>query len=269
MLGALAHGLVNVFDQLAKKLVVGDAQATLGVAGGLAVLVVDVNQVDVAGDIEFSSAEFAHAHDPALGRHIARHGRAVQRREFGHGQLVGQVQGQLGQLGHGVGDVYQRRALLAVEHRQTFQNQVPQHTQCRRSTQARGFQFRQAQIHLRLAWHAGGQEVQDIGIASTNTGHKARMFGRRAQKIGCAEAVGREGRHNLQLQGNPCQSSKPRCLELPRTHRSSPASLGACWAWWRWRSWCSGLRCNFGLCRESASGAARRKVWPPRRWDYQ
>ena len=170
---ALTHSLVDVFDQLAEKFVVGDAQATLGIAGGLAVLVVDINQVNVARDVEFSRAQFAHAHDPALGHHIARHGRAVQLGEFGHGQLVGQVQGQLGQFGHGVRDVAQRRALLAVEHGQTLQDQVTQHPQGRRGGEAGGLQRRQAQEHLFFARYAGRQEGQHVGIASANARHKA------------------------------------------------------------------------------------------------
>ena len=67
VLGGLAHGVVDVFDRLAKVLVVADAVAALFVAGGFAVVVVDVDQVDVAGHVELARAQLAHAHHPHLG----------------------------------------------------------------------------------------------------------------------------------------------------------------------------------------------------------
>ena len=42
--------------------------AALGVAIGFAVVVKQVNEVDVAGNIEFARPQFAHANDEQLGR---------------------------------------------------------------------------------------------------------------------------------------------------------------------------------------------------------
>ena len=48
MLGGVAHQSINGAHHLAKVLVVGDAATAMGVTGGVAVFVVNVDQVDVA-----------------------------------------------------------------------------------------------------------------------------------------------------------------------------------------------------------------------------
>ena len=71
VLGGLANQRVNQLDLGGKVLVVGDAALArhqrLRAAGSVAIVVVDVDQVDVAGDIELSPAQLAHAHHPQLG----------------------------------------------------------------------------------------------------------------------------------------------------------------------------------------------------------
>ena len=84
MLGDFANQCVNGFNLLRKKLVVGDAAARVlrafgaWLTGGCAVLVVHINQVNVAGHIELARTQFAHAHHPHLGSLTAgQHGCAV------------------------------------------------------------------------------------------------------------------------------------------------------------------------------------------------
>ncbi len=66
------HGLHGL-DDLGKVLMVADAPRSMGDtgyiyrAGGFAVLVVDINQIDIAGDVEFACPQFAHAHNPKQG----------------------------------------------------------------------------------------------------------------------------------------------------------------------------------------------------------
>jgi hypothetical protein len=99
-------------------------------AVGLAVVLVDVDQVDVRRDIELAGAELAHAHDPEvddLAGLVARQAVALVRLAAGGGQ--GALQRGLGQGGHGQGDVGQRRALLHVQHRQTLHHQLAGHPQ--------------------------------------------------------------------------------------------------------------------------------------------
>ena len=70
--GRLANQGVHGLDLRGKKFPIGDAATArhirVAASGGAAVLVVDVDQVDVAGHIEFASAQFAHAHHPQMGR---------------------------------------------------------------------------------------------------------------------------------------------------------------------------------------------------------
>ncbi len=83
-----------------------------GVAGGLAVVVVEVDQVDVARHVELARAELAHAHDPELRAPAVRaERRAVHGVELGAGVAAGDVERELGQLGDRGGDHGQRRLL--------------------------------------------------------------------------------------------------------------------------------------------------------------
>ncbi len=97
---------------------------------GLAVVLVDVDQVDVGRDIQLPPAELAHAHDPevdVLADRVAR--RAVQRVELRAAVRDADVQRHLGQVGHRLRDVGHRRALLDVEHRQPLHHQLAHHAQ--------------------------------------------------------------------------------------------------------------------------------------------
>ena len=106
--GDLANQRKDGLDLLREILVVGDSSAPVGQACGFTIVVIDINQVNVAGDIELAPTQLAHADDPQLGAAVAaawagalRHTvRGVQRLP---GCLHGHIQCQLGQLGHGAG----------------------------------------------------------------------------------------------------------------------------------------------------------------------
>jgi hypothetical protein len=192
--GGVAHQRVDAFDGLGKVFVVGDAVAPGAVACGLAVHVVDVDQVDVAGDVELARAKLAHADDPQLGalehralcgHHGGGHGRVfVQRRaievvEFQLGLGQGFVQRQLGQLGHGAGDDVQRRGAFGVEHHQTLDHQMAQHAQCRAQLQPLRTQGGQGGAHHVQRGSTGGQQGEFLVVAAADALHKAGMFGHR------------------------------------------------------------------------------------------
>ena len=105
-------------------------------ASGAAVFVVDVDEIDVGGHIEFAPAELAHAQHPEGGALAVGAQRCAVT-----GVLLGQCGGQgaletqLGQQGHGLRDGLERRLAFDVEHGQAFDRQVAGHAQsrCKRS----------------------------------------------------------------------------------------------------------------------------------------
>ncbi|KAF5288817.1 hypothetical protein FQR65_LT20891 [Abscondita terminalis] len=65
VLGGVADQAVDALDRASEVFVVGDDAPAVGLACRLAVVLVDIDQVDVAGDIELARAELAHADDPS------------------------------------------------------------------------------------------------------------------------------------------------------------------------------------------------------------
>ena len=120
-----------VLTALREIFVVGDAAAPSCDAGGLAIVVVHVDQVDVARHVEFARAELAHADDPQLGALAARaQRRAMARVELGAGLGAGRIERQFRQFGDArVVTTASGRLLVAVERDQAFQHQLAQHAQ--------------------------------------------------------------------------------------------------------------------------------------------
>ena len=142
--GGVANQAVHRLDLTRKVFVVGDFSAPVaGAPGGFAVVVIDVDQVDVAGDVQLACTELAHADHPHAGALAAcALGRAVLGVQRVAGVAHGRVEGQLGQLGHGAGDDGQRRLAVAravaVEDNQALQHQLAQHAQRRAGFQRAG-----------------------------------------------------------------------------------------------------------------------------------
>ena len=106
------------------------AAAAIGSSRCFTRRVVDVNQIDVAGHVEFARAQLAHADDPKQDPLTpGLQGGAVQRVELRHGVVARLIQRQFRQGGHGMGDLVQGRPLFAIQHRQTFQHELPQDPQ--------------------------------------------------------------------------------------------------------------------------------------------
>jgi hypothetical protein len=88
----VAHQRVDDLHRLGEVFLVFDAATAIGFARGFAVVVVDVDEIDIAGHVELAPAELAHAHHPHLGPLAVRaDGRAVAFVElaagFGAGSL--------------------------------------------------------------------------------------------------------------------------------------------------------------------------------------
>ena len=72
------HGL-DYFDDLGEILMVADASCPSGntrcirCARRLSIFVIDINQIDIARDIELARAQFAHANDPQHGFFAVHH----------------------------------------------------------------------------------------------------------------------------------------------------------------------------------------------------
>ena len=135
-------------------------------------MVVHINQVNVAGDIQLARAELAHADHPQLcqlgfgagrGNHQRRAVNLVER-----GACVGQglVKRNFCQLGHRTGDNGQRSGLLAIQHHQPFHHQLPQYAQRCRQPQTLLLHVTQARQHRLPHRWAFGQAGQ-IGCVAT------------------------------------------------------------------------------------------------------
>jgi hypothetical protein len=180
VLGGIAHQRIDGLDHLGKKLLVGNAPAAFGVAGRLAVLVVDVNQVNVAGHIEFTRAQLAHANDAQLAQ-LALRGAwgAMLLLQRGIAVLVGLVQCQFGQFGHHAGHFAQRGLFVAVQVQQALHGQLPGDAQGCAGVESLGQQGLQQGLQLRALQRAVVAEVQQVGITAADTLAKARTLGAR------------------------------------------------------------------------------------------
>ena len=135
MFGGVADQRIDGLDLVRKVLVVGCLAAAVRAASGLAILVIHIYEVDVAGDIELARAQLAHADHPQAGAAgglaaiacARQQRRAVQGVEFLLRAVHGDIQRQFGQLGHGTGDHAQRRLrwCLAVQHHQALEHDLP------------------------------------------------------------------------------------------------------------------------------------------------
>jgi hypothetical protein len=181
---------------------------------------VDVDQVDVAGDIELARAELAHADDPELDFLAGgSQRRAVAAVEFG-APGCRHVQGQLGQLGDGLGHHGERCLLLAVQHDDALHHQLAQHAQRRGEVQAARLQRAQGLLHQ------GGrglrrQGVKPVLVTAVKALHKARVLGREGtlrafSAIACSGDCMRTVKNGVRQAGN-----QPGNVWLPKRARGA------------------------------------------------
>lgn len=206
MLGGVAHQAVDGLDGARKVFVVGDAAPAIGHAGGFAIVLIHIDEVDVARDIELAGAQFAHADDPQL------HGLALWAArgtmafvQLAARLLAGAVQGQLGQFGHGPGDVGQRCLRFAVQLDQPFHDQLAQHPQRGAGVAATRAQSVVGLLHGRKHRNTGWQQRQVVGVAAVQALVEAGMLGQRSLGQGLMAAGVRQrrmhGSHSRMLDG--------------------------------------------------------------------
>ncbi|MNS70235.1 hypothetical protein D3C72_1035760 [compost metagenome] len=127
VLGGVANQLVDPLDGAQKVLVVAELAPPVWPSGGIAVLFVHIDQVDVAGDIELARAQLAHADHPELHRlaigALRRAVRDIQLRTGGGG---GGIECQLGQLGDAAGHRGKGGVVVAVQIDQALHHQLAQ-----------------------------------------------------------------------------------------------------------------------------------------------
>ena len=176
VLGGVADQGVDRAHRLGEVLLVRDAAAPLGIAAGFAVLVVDVDQVDVARDVEFACAELAHADDPEQGARAAGgRGFAVALRQGLLHVAAGLLQGKFGQVGHGLGHLLQAGPGIAVQAQQAFEHQLAGDAQGAGAVAAAGLQGRERLRHRALIRQTRRQQVQLAFIAAAHALAKARV----------------------------------------------------------------------------------------------
>ena len=147
-------------------------------AAGVAVVFVEVDQVDVGRHVELTCAQLAHADDPEVDQLAL----AVQRRAAagvfsGAGCSQRNFKRGLGQLGHGAGDVGQRGGLLYVQHRQPLQHQLAHHPQGRGQGPAGSLQAQHQCADDGSIGQAGRQQRQVRCIPPAHPLHKAAVGG--------------------------------------------------------------------------------------------
>ena len=137
--------------------------------------------------------------------------------KFLAGQQAGAVKGQLGQFGHGAGDVGQRGLGLAVQSHQAFHDQLAQHAQGGRGVVAARVQGVERGFHGGAHGCARGEQVQVGAIAAVQALEKARM-GSQAGAVG--GAVSQFSLHGLRGAAGP-HVNRHRVALNPRHGRGS------------------------------------------------
>jgi hypothetical protein len=162
------------FTALRKVFLVGHAAAAVGVAGGFAVLVVDVDQVDVARHVELARAQLAHADHPQLGAlAFGAERRAVHGVELVAGVAAGDVQGQLGQLGDGGGHHGQRGLLVAIKRYKPLHRELPHNPQGIADAVPSLAQCLVSHCHRLAPRRTGGKQCKFGRIPATQALHEA------------------------------------------------------------------------------------------------
>ena len=133
VLCGVTNQCIDGFDGFAKVFMVADFAAAICKALRFAFVLIDVNKVNVAGDIELACAKLAHADDPQGNRLTVGAGR----RSMPGVQLLahvqaGAIQYQLCQNGDCAGNRMQISLAVTVQHHEPFHDQLPQNTQCSR-----------------------------------------------------------------------------------------------------------------------------------------
>ncbi len=155
--GRFADQLINMLDDFCKKFVVADALQTFGVTLRAAIDIVDIDEVDVAGNVEFTGAQLTHAHNPKCGLNglggrtfwRLNDGRAMDVFEVGQGKSDRLVQRELSQVCGGQCDVGHAGFTSAIQRGKTLDDQLAQDPEAPAEIKAFGLKGGKGLTHVR------------------------------------------------------------------------------------------------------------------------
>ena len=179
MFGRVPDQRIDALDCPRKIFLVRQLVAALGIARRFTVVVVQINEVDVAGHIEFACPELAHADHPQL-RDLARLvrftiRRAVEGFEFRQRRAAGDFERKLGQFGHGGNDVGKRCAFIAIEDREAFHYQLTHRAQRISDVVAACLQYLEGNLHRCARGCALWQQDQVGSVAASQALNETRV----------------------------------------------------------------------------------------------
>ena len=189
VVGGVADQREQPLGDEAEVLVEAHRALAVGAAGGVAVVLVHVDEVDVGGHVELARTELAHADDPQLHRPaVGGERRAMAGVGFVARGGQGEFERGLGQVGHAAGNGLERRGLFQVEHRQPFEHQLPRHAQrARQITPALAQPLHEGRDGRHVRGRAGRQQAQLGGITSPDALHVAAVRGQRLHRRGAGQ----------------------------------------------------------------------------------
>ena len=152
--------------------------AALRDPGGLAIVFVDIDQVDVGRHVQLACAELAHADDPEIDQLALRIQRRSAARIFiGTGRSQRDFQRDLGQQRHRSSDLLQCRGLLHIEHGQALEHELAQHPQGRGQRPALRLKLLGQVSQRGRSGQSGQQQRQLGGIAPAHALDEAAVVG--------------------------------------------------------------------------------------------
>lgn len=148
MLRGVAYQRINGLDLLAEVFLVGYAVSAFGIAAGLAILVVDIDEINVAGYIEFTCTKLAHADNTQLGsRALWRMWCAMLCVQCFAALVVSRIQGKFGQVGHDTGYGGQGGTFVAIQVDEPLNDQLAHSAQTTAHIVATGQQTVVQRLH--------------------------------------------------------------------------------------------------------------------------
>ena len=177
MLRGVANQVVDGLDRLGKVFMVADLAATIGQPQRLAFVLIDIDEVNIAGNIELPRSQLAHANDPQRHFLAFRAGRsAVTGVQLLAHLGTGAIQRKLCQFRHATRDRVQIGLLGTIERHQALHDQLTHHPQRGRQIPALLLlQSLQRLLHGGTHRSAGRQNVHDIGITTMEALPETRM----------------------------------------------------------------------------------------------
>ena len=175
MFGGVANLGVDELHGFGEIVVVADAPTSVGLASGLAIFVVHIDHVDIAGHVQLACTQLAHAHNPQHRAFaVGGHRRAVQGVQLLNRLEARLIEAELGQLGDGTHHDLEWGVLRGVEHDQALDHELAQHAQ-RVIAAVLLAQGVKTDLHRGPHGRASRQGQQVFAITAAQSLHQARM----------------------------------------------------------------------------------------------